>query len=458
LNYFTPIKKIKNIMKFKLFVLALFFSTPLFSQQIIDGVAGVVGKEMILKSDIENQVLQMEARDIDVPGDIRCYVYEDLLLNTLLVNQAAIDSVDVGFQQIEGELVRRLSMFERQIGDREEMEKYFGKTYEEIKKSMRSVVENQLKAQTMQQQITAGITVTPTEVEQYYKNIPEDSLPLIESEFEIEQIVKTPTAPESERQKALEKLKTFKKQVENEEKDFETLAILYSDDPGSSQKGGELGWIRRGDLVPEFANTAFNLTEPGQISEVVETDFGYHIIRFLERKGEAINVQHILLQPKIPSAQKMQMRKQLDSVAQAIRKGEITFEEAVEKYSDDENSKNNNGLLLNPYTGGSKFESQHLDPATNYVLKRMEIGEISKPFESQDMQGNSELKIIRLKSRTKAHVANIKTDYQRISDMALEKKKEKVLSDWIKEKQKVTFIKIAPEYTGCDFQYDNWIQ
>ena len=445
-------------MKFKLFVLALFFSTPLFSQQIIDGVAGVVGKEMILKSDIENQVLQMEARDIDVPGDIRCYVYEDLLLNTLLVNQAAIDSVDVGFQQIEGELVRRLSMFERQIGDREEMEKYFGKTYEEIKKSMRSVVENQLKAQTMQQQITAGVSVTPTEVEQYYKNIPEDSLPLIESEFEIEQIVKTPTAPESERQKALEKLKTFKKQVENEEKDFETLAILYSDDPGSSQKGGELGWIRRGDLVPEFANTAFNLTEPGQISEVVETDFGYHIIRFLERKGEAINVQHILLQPKIPSAQKMQMRKELDSVAQAIRKGEITFEEAVEKYSDDENSKNNNGLLLNPYTGGSKFESQHLDPATNYVLKRMEIGEISKPFESQDMQGNSELKIIRLKSRTKAHVANIKTDYQRISDMALEKKKEKVLSDWIKEKQKVTFIKIAPEYTGCDFQYDNWIQ
>jgi peptidyl-prolyl cis-trans isomerase SurA len=445
-------------MKFRLFVLALLFSTPLFSQQIIDGVAGVVGKEMILKSEIENQVLQMQARDIDVPGDIRCYVYEDLLLNTLLVNQAAIDSIDVSLQQIEGELVRRLSMFERQIGDREEMEKYFGKTYEEIKSSMRSVVQNQLTAQSMQQQITAGVSVTPTEVEQYYKNIPKDSLPLIESEFEIEQIVKTPTAPESEKQKALQKLNTFKEQVEKEEKDFETLAILYSDDPGSSQKGGSLGWIRRGDLVPEFANTAFNLTEPGQISEVVETDFGYHIIRFLERKGEAINVQHILLQPKIPSSQKMQMRKELDSVAQAIRKGEITFEEAVEKYSDDENSKNNNGLLLNPYTGGSKFESQHLDPATNYVLKRMEIGEISKPFESQDMQGNIELKIIRLKSHSKAHVANIKTDYQRISDMALEKKKEKVLSEWIKEKQKVTYIKIAPEYTDCNFQYDNWIQ
>lgn len=445
-------------MKFKLLLAGLLFSASIYAQEPIDGVAGIVGKQMILKSEIEAQVLQMKARDISVPGDIRCYVYEDLLFNTLLVNQAYIDSIEVSDTQVEGELVRRLTMFERQIGDREAMEEYFGKTYDEIKESMRSVVKDQLLAQNMQSTITADVEVSPSEVTQFYRNLPKDSLPLVESEFELEQIVKIPKAAKKEEERVIRRLEYFKEQVTAGEKDFETLAILYSDDPGSAEDGGNLGWIRRGDLVPEFANAAFNLEKEGEISEVVKTDFGYHIIQFIERRGEAIRVRHILMKPQISSAKIAELKQELDSVAELIRKEEITFEEAVAKYSDDENSKNNNGLLLNPYTGGAKFESQHLDPTTNYILKQMEIGEISKPFRSQDMQGQTEIKIIRLKSRTEAHVADIKTDYQRISNMAREKKKETVISDWIKEKQKMTYIKIHSEFMKCDFRYTGWIQ
>ncbi|MEA2043281.1 MAG: peptidylprolyl isomerase [Bacteroidota bacterium] len=442
-------------MKTKLIVLLVFLSSISFAQ-VIDGVAGVVGKEMILKSDIETQVLQYKARQIDVEGDLRCYVYEDLLFNTLLINQAAIDSVEVGEQQVEGELTRRLSMFEKQIGDREAMEDYFGKTYDEIKESMRGVVRDQLLAKTMKGQITSSVSVSPVEVEEFYENLPEDSLSLVESVWVIEQIVKTPSIPQEQKDKVIKKLQTYKRDVELGKKDFETLAILYSQDPGSAEKGGDLGWIRRGDLVPEFANAAFKLDGNLEMSDVVESDFGYHLIQFLGRRGEAIHVRHILLQAKAASSVKIKMKKELNDVAKKIRKEEITFEQAVIKYSDDENSKNNGGILLNPYTGNAKFESKHLDPATNYILKSMKIGELSKPFESYDQNGNIQVKIIRLKSKTEAHVASIETDYQRISDMALGKKKEKVISEWIKEKQKTTFIRLGDEYQHCDYRYKGW--
>ncbi len=445
-------------MKFKLLFAGILISISSFSQPSIDGVAGIVGKKMILKSDIEAELIQMKARNENITDDAKCYIYEKLLLNNLLVNQTYIDSIEVTDAQVDGELNRRLAMFERQIGSREAMEKYFRKTYDDIKKSMRHVVKDQLLVENMRANITQDVFVTPAEVRQFYRKLPKDSLPLVESETEIEQIVKIPKPSKEKEQKVIKRLNEFRAQVLAGKKDFETLAILYSDDPGSAEKGGNLGWIRRSDLVPEFAGAAFKLKKEGDISEVVKTDFGYHIIRFLGRKGEAIEVQHILMKPQVSILKMNKLKQELDSVAELIRTKKITFQEAVEKYSDDENSKNNNGLLLNPYTGDAKFESKHLDPSTSYILKQMEIGEISKPFLTQNMKGSSEVKIIRLKSRTEAHIADIKTDYQRIKNMALETKKTKAISDWIKEKQKNTYVKIYPEYMKCNFKYSGWTQ
>ncbi len=444
-------------MKFKILAITLLISTSISAQKLIDGVAGIVGKEMILKSDIEAQALQMKARNINVSGDLKCHIYEELLLNTLLVNQAYVDSIEVSDNQVESELTRRLSMFERQIGDREAMEEYFRKPYEDIRAGMKHIVKDQLLAQNMKSEVTSDITISPTEVKRFYKNLPKDSLQLVESEVEIEQIVKKPKADPKEIQKIIKRLTKFKEDIESGKKDFETVAILYSQDPGSAENGGNLGWIRRSDLVPEFANVAFKLKTKGQISDIVKTDFGYHIIRFLERRGEAIKAQHILLKPQISIATISKLKHELDSIAQLIRTNEISFEDAVKKFSDDENSKNNNGLLLNPYTGDSKFESKHLDPSTSYILKQMQVGEISKPFQNNDMQGHLEVKIIRLKSRTKAHVADIKTDYQLINNMALKSKKEKAVSKWIREKQKNTYVKVYPEYKKCHFKYSGWL-
>ncbi len=424
---------------------------------LIDGVVGTVGQETILKSDVENQRLQYKARQMEIPGDDKCYIFEELLFQTLLLNQAEIDSVYANETQVEAELTRRLDYFEKQMGGRKQLEEYFGKSYKDIQDFFRETVKDQQIIQSMQSNITSSVKISPAEVKAFYKHLPKDSLPIVESEFSFSQIVIYPEIKEDQIRQVKEQLKSIKKRVESGESEFSVLAILYSDDEVANEDGGSLGWVRRGDLVPEFSEVAFAMETPGEISDIVETDFGYHLIQFHERRGEQIRISHILIAPKVRASEKLKAKHKLDSIAQLIRKGEYTFEEAAEKFTQDEAGKRNGGLVINPYTGTSTFQSAHLDPATNYIIQSLKIGEISTPFETKNQKGKTEIKIISVKNKTKAHVASLETDYQRISNMALAAKREKAVDAWIREKQKTTYIQIAPEYRKCDFKYKGWL-
>ncbi len=427
-----------------------------FSQEkMIDEIVGVVGQKIILKSDVENTAIQYKAGGAQ-EDNLKCLVLEELLYQALLVNQAHVDSIEVSDKQVEGELQRRLSVFEEQTGGRDAMEKYFNKPYSEIENHFRSIIKDQLLAQQMEQNIIGDINVTPKEVKKFYKSLPKDSLPIVESKVELAQIVVHPEIKESQIEQIKKSLLEYKERVQGGE-DFEFLASLYSDDLASAQKEGDLGWIRRGDLVAEFAAAAFNLKTPGEISDIIETEYGYHIIQFLGRKGERIHVRHILKIPKPTTAQKIEAKAKLNSIADDIRSGKITFKEAALKYSSDKDTKKNSGIVVNPYTGTSEFLSSQLDPATNYILKQMKTDEISEPFESSNMKGKPEIKIIKLLNKTEPHIANINTDYQQISDLTKKNKKNEIIGEWIKKVQRSTYIKINDSYFDCDFKYKGWI-
>lgn len=446
------------IKKIKIIFILVFISSLMFSQEnSIDGIVAIVGQKTILKSEVETQILQYKSRGETHGGNLRCFVFEELLYQALLVNQSFVDSLEVSDNQVNGELDRRMAMFEEQMGGRDAMEKYFNKPYSKIRNNFKAVIKDQLLSQQMESQVTSDIKVSPKEVKAFFSRMPKDSLPLVESEIEIAQIVIHPKIKEKQIEKIKKTLEEFMDRV-NKGEDFAFLASLYSDDVASAEKDGDLGWVKRGDLVPEFAEAAFELTEKGQMSDVVKTEFGYHIIQFLERKGEKIHIRHILKIPKPLSSEKSKAKTSLDSIASIIRNSKMTFEEAALRYSTDEDSKKSGGIVINPYTGTSGFQSSQLDPATNYVLKQMKIGEVSEPFESRSMKGKPEIKIIKLLGKTEPHVANIDTDYQLISDMAKEKKKKEVVSNWIKKVQKTTYLKIDKDYQNCDFKYKGWIE
>jgi len=449
--------KDKMIKKLKILIAFVLISTLMFSQEkSIDGIVAIVGQKTILKSDVETQILQYKSRGETHGDNLRCFVFEELLYQALLVNQSAVDSLEVSDSQVDGELDRRMAMFEEQMGGRDAMEKYFNKPYSKIRSHFKTIIKDQLLAQQMEAQVTSDIKVTPKEVKVFFNKMPKDSLPLVESEIEIAQIVIHPKIQDRQIEKIKKTLKEFIERVNNGE-DFAFLASMYSDDVASAENDGDLGWVKRGDLVSEFAEAAFELSEKGQMSDVIKTEFGYHIIQFIERKGEKINIRHILKIPKPLSSEKAKAKTSLDSIAGIIRNDKMDFDEAALRYSTDKESNKSGGIVVNPYTGTSGFKSSQLDPATNYVLKQMKVGEVSEPFESFSMKGKPEVKIIKLLSKTEPHVADIKTDYQLISDMAKEKKKKEIVSNWIKKVQKTTYLKIDKEYHKCDFKYKGWL-
>ena len=440
-------------------VLGLLLGQNLFSQpgQVIDQVVAVVGNNIILDSDIQNQYLQLLAQGFDYEGDLKCQIFEDLLYQKLLLNQAIIDSVEVTEAEVEQRLDTRLSMIIHQAGSEQELEDYFGKSMTEIKNDLRTMLREQLLTQKMQSQITDDIKITPSEVRSYYKGLPKDSIPLINSEVVLAEIEYKPTISDDEIQAVKDRLNGFLERIKNGDK-FSTLAILYSEDPGSAKNGGELGYISRKDLVPEFAAVAFNLKEPGEVSKIVETDYGYHIIQLIDRRGERINIRHILLTPKVPYTEKIRAMNFLDSLAKEIRLGNISFEDAALKYSTNEETRASGGLLVNPATGMAKFETDELDRRMYATIKNLKAGELSDPVESRNEQNKVIYKIVKLNNRTEPHVANLKQDYQYLQDAALENKKQKAIDQWIKLKQKATYIKVKGSYKNCLFKNAGWIK
>ncbi len=423
-------------------------------EQVIDQVVAVVGRNIILESDIENQYLnyRMQGGISGNATDIRCRILEDVLVQKLMVTQAEYDSVVVNEGQVESELDRRLSMFINQFGSQEKMEAFYNKSIAEIKSELYDIIEEQLLAQQVQQDIIMSVKVTPSEIKSYYRNLPEDSVPLIKTQYEIAQIVKKPPVSVEEKIRVKEQLMELRSRILKGE-NFSTMAILYSEDPGSAKNGGELGFYGRGQLYPEFEAVAFKLKE-GEISNIVETEAGYHIIQMIERKGDYINVRHILLIPKVSPVDLLKARNELDSIATLIREDSLDFKLAVELYSDGED-KNSGGLLINPYTGGTMFEAEQLDAQVSFTIEKMQVGDISNPVPMKTEDQKDAYRILKLIKKTTPHRANLKDDYAQIQDWAKNDKQYDVIVDWINEKLEETYVRIIDAYQGCKFDH-NW--
>ena len=440
-------------MRTYILIAFLLFSIQSFAQKEIDGVRAIIGNEIILTSDIETQYQQYLAQGYTNRGEIKCRIIEDLLYQNLLLNQAKIDSLEISEQEIDSELEKRIRYFIGQVGSKEKLEEFYGKSIIEIKSEFRDLINDQLRSQRMQGSITAGVKVTPSEVKIYFNSLPKDSLPMIEAEVEISQIVIKPEISHQEKDRIKNKLLSFKERITKGE-DFKVLATLYSDDPGSAKNGGELGFVGRGDLVPAFEAAAYKL-KGDEISKIIKSEFGYHIIQLIERRGEQINVRHILLKPKVSSTQLMETKEQIEKVAKQISNGEITFEKAALDFSDDE-SKNNEGLLINPNSGSSMFIMKDLDPAFYFVIEKMAKGEISAPIIMQSEDGQKAYRIVKLRKKTIAHTANLIEDYDKIRNVALQEKKQKTINKWVEEKIAKTYIKLEAELQDCIFN-NKWI-
>jgi peptidyl-prolyl cis-trans isomerase SurA len=449
-----------NHIRYFLLLLVFLVQVPVAEAQqadsVVDGVVAVVGSKMILKSDVEKQYLEyrMQGNIQGTSTSVKCLILENILFQKLLLNQADLDSVVVTDAMVESELDSRMRYFISQVGSPEKLEDYFQKTIVEIKNDMRDVIRENLLIREVQGKITRDITITPSEVKAYFRKLPKDSIPEISSEMEIGMIVKQPAIGEDEKLEVREKLVNMKERVKKGD-DFATLAILYSEDPGSSKKGGELGMFKRGEMRPEFEAAAFKL-KPGEVSDIVETEDGYHIIQMIERRGEYVNVRHILLQPKVSPENLNKAKTFLDSISDLIIQKKITFADAVIRFSDDP-SKNNGGLMINPVTGDSKYEVSQLDPKIFFVIDKLKVGEISNPVIFKTDRGKEEYRVYYLKERTIPHKANLENDYARIQVLALEKKSGAVMETWTADKAAKTYIRINEPYDKCNFQ-QNWIK
>jgi peptidyl-prolyl cis-trans isomerase SurA len=421
---------------------------------IIDRVIAVVGNQSILQSEIEEQYFQMQARGMQTKEDQKCLIFEQLLFQKLLLVQAQIDSVEVSDKEVEAEIEGRIMNIERQLAPTK-IEDYFGKSVGEIKESFVDLVQEQLTAKKMEKEITKDVKITPSEVKKYFNNVPKDSLPILDATYELAQIVRKPVMSAAEKQAQRDKLNGIRDRIVNKGEDFRTLAVLYSDDPGSARNGGLMSGVSRGDLVPEFAAAAFNL-EMDEVSDIVDTEFGIHIIKLVGRQGDKIDFRHILLMPSVSAISKTRAREELDSIANVIRTDTLTFEQAAIKYSDDEDSRLNGGKMVNPYTGDAQFEAKQIDPSINFALRNIKPGEISDAVEVKEPTGLPVYKIIYLIKATKAHTVNMKEDYQMIHNLALQQKEQEEVNKWIVDKIKDTYVKIEGNYKNCKFNFKGW--
>jgi len=426
------------------------------SQDVIDQVIAVVSGERVLLSDIEQEVMRMRMQGATESEYDRCNILEQILIQKLLLTQAKIDSLTVNDASVEMEIDRRLRYFINQIGSEKALENYFKKPLYEIKDDLRELISEQQLTQQMRQKIIDKVKITPSEVKSFYKKIPSDSLPQIPELYELQQIMIFPPSTAEAKYQVREKLLEIRERVLKGER-FSTLAVAYSEDRASAIKGGELGLRSRDELVKAFADVAFNLKE-GQVSQIVETEYGFHILQMIERKDDKVNVRHILMKPQYSSDMMSQAISRLDSISNLIKSDSIAFERAAMRFSEDKKSNLNGGLVINPYTNTSFFEKDHLQPADYYVIKELKVGDMSAPFESRDEHANVVFKMLKLKKVVKAHKANIKDDYDIIQNMAKQNMENEILEDWLTKKQKTTFIRIDKSFRSCNFESKGWIK
>jgi peptidyl-prolyl cis-trans isomerase SurA len=445
-------------IKFFLIIVILLVSNIFISTgqpRILDRVVAIVGDYKILQSDIESMYLQYQAEKVSYEGDLKCVILEDYLAQNLLLNQAKIDSIEVSESQVEMQLDARLDYFINQIGSQERLEQYFKKTILEIKEDFRDMIRDQLITQEMRNTITADVTVTPSEVRQFFNKIPEDSVPFIDAKVELNQIVLYPPYSEEATLEVRQRLLDLRKRITDGE-NFATLAVLYSEHP-TAPKGGEMGFMGKAEMDPDYAKAAFSLKK-GQVSNIVQTAMGFHIIQLIERRDERVNTRHILVKPKVDLVGIQKTISRLDSIANLIRNDSMTFEMAARYFSQDIKTNVNGGQMVNPADNSTLFELDELQPAEYEVLRNMNVGEISQPFEAQDENAKTVYKIMKINKSTKPHKANIKEDYILLQQIALAAKNQDVLKDWIDEKIRTTYIHIDGSFKGCEFANPAWKQ
>lgn len=437
-------------------VLSAVLITTVAQNSVVDKIIAIVGDEIILKSDIENEFLQEQSEGtISSASDHRVDILERQLVQKLLLAQSKLDSIQVTESEVESEVAERMQYFTNVLGSKERVESYFNKGYEEILNDLRGPTRERLITTQMQMKIVDKIRTTPSEVKNYYKKLSKDSLPDIPDKFEVQQIVLKPKTSEAEKERIRERLRGFREQIVNGEKSFNTLAVLYSED-GSAARGGELGYMAKTDMVPEFAEAVFSL-KPGRVSKIVETEYGFHIIQLIDRQGERVNARHILLRPKVSEEERKEALLQLDSIRKKINIEEgRTFESAAFLFSTDKQTKNNGGLLSSE-NKEIRIERSELPGEISKQINSLKVGEMSQPFVDHTSSGE-EYKIIKLKAFYPQHKANLEEDWAIFEEMLKREKQMEKLEKWVKEKQASTYISIDESYRHSKFRYDGWVK
>ena len=445
------------------FILACCSYWGMAQDNVIDEIVWVVGDDAILRSDVETQRLYLQQEGQRLDGDPYCFIPEQMAIQKLYLNQAKIDSITANENSVIQTVDQWMNMAVNQIGSREKLEEYFGKKFSEIKEERKEIVREQQIVQQMQQEIVGEVKLTPSEVRRYFSQLSQDSLPNIPTTVEVQIITMEPKIPFEETDAIKARLRDFTEQINSGKMEFSTLARLYSEDPGSAARGGELGFMSKTQLLPEFANVAFNLKDPKRVSQIVQTEYGYHIIQLIEKRGDRINCRHILLRPRVSDTELTEAMARMDSLYNDLKAEKFTFDEAATFLSYDKDTRNNKGLMVNQdyessHMGTPKFEMQELPQEIGKIVYEMEVGDISKPFTMLTDKQKEVVAIVKLRARVEGHKANLADDYQALKSIVEARKKAEALNEWIIEKQRTTYVRISEGWRNCDFKYPGWVK
>ena len=436
---------------------------PIPAQSVIDEVIWVVGDEAVLKSDVETMRMQAAMEGVKWSGDPDCTIPEQIAVNKLFLHQADIDSIEVTEADVAQEVEQQISYWLEMVdGSRERLEEYKHQSISQMRQELRQEMRDRRKIQKMKMKLVEDISVTPADVRRYFNNLPQDSLPYVPTEVEVQIVTLTPRIEPEEINRVKDELREYTERVTKGETSFQALARLYSEDPGSARQGGELGLVGRATLDPAFAAVAFNLTDPKKISKIVESEFGFHIIQLIEKRGDKVNVRHILKKPVVSDEAVEKAIVRLDSIAADIRKEQFTFEEVASLLSDDKDTRNNKGLMSNSnmQTGriSSKFQMQELPQEVAKVVDTMQVGQISSAFQMLNQRGKTVCAIVKLKNRVDGHKASITEDFQVMKDVVLAKRNEECIHQWVVDKIKSVYTRLNDNYRDCQFEYEGWFK
>jgi len=453
----------KYTLQILFFLAALTVVLPAPSQNnVIDEIVWVVGDEAILKSEVEEFRKEILMQNQRIEGDPYCFIPEQLAVRKLFLDQAKLDSIEVQEVNVNRQVEYLINEYIASTGSVERLEEYYGKSIAAIREDLREQIREQQMIEGVQQKHFGNIQLTPSEIRKYYNSLPQDSLPFIPTTLEVQIITVEPKIPLEEIDKVKARLREFTEQINSGEREFSTLALLHSEDP-SAMRGGELGFMSRSQLVPEFANVAFALSDPKKVSNIVETEYGFHIIQLIERRGDMGNFRHILLKPRVPQEALDTALVRLDSIRSGIMQHKITFDEAATYFSSDKETRNNKGIMVNKTprsvnAGTPRFALNELNQDIAKVAGEMKEGEISEPFIMLNDKGRQVAAMIRITARHEGHRANINNDYQIIKQMAENARQQELVDEWLQKKIEQTYVRIDPAWQGCELKYKGWLK